>query len=603
MKAHCIIASVAALMFIQCAPGEKSGGRGRGSPAGRRAPSDIDTAQVIALKLAASGLRPDGTQMKPGDPDYISPEKAAKRLAAIFEAARGGAAEPLPETQPRPFTPPPPIDLAQSIPLKISVVDASGKPACFFLKLQASGMNLLAGGEYHRGTFSGRVPAGPVKVEIHGGLFRRPLIRETAAKPGGNIDMRVRFEQGLLPEITSHGYTPYRVLCRGMNRQERERAASVWQSPSIASEDDIAGGLAGALMPPWPGYGRSVAIGDEGAKDLFASWRRSDGALPGAVFLGDERVKWAAAVLPEETGRQFISPRRAYLLWEGLKESFPTAGIFEDALPAELPVLCQTGLVQAVCVPPSREGLETFVALNRLYPALLPAPPAPKAREAFPDVLVWGRNISARQALQLLRSGSYTVGRGMYMTAEINGKPPSVEVPFALHETHRFRIAVFTGKLGDAGIDELLIYRNGRVFHREPGQANETRMEAVFNVHEREPAYYWAAAVGRAKEKGGVSMAADDASFSNETDGGTTVLWAMSALFCIGNVPAPPDEERLIAVRVVDMGGKPLEGAQVSGGGDAAVTDERGAASVAWKSPTLITAHLQERKASLNPLA
>ncbi|MBN1807502.1 MAG: Ig-like domain-containing protein [Planctomycetes bacterium] len=560
--------------------------QGCGGP--RTRPAGPDTAELVRLKMAVIGKTLDGNTLAENDPAYISPQDARRKLAELLGAQSPPAGEredpsqrqPLPE----PYTPPPVIDLARSAPVRISVADASGRSCPFLLNVQAAGMNILPGpsghGEYHRGAHSFRVPVGPVRIEVRGGHFRRTFVSEAVVKPGGSLKLRARLESGLLTTITRQGFSPARLLFLGDASERSTDLGSierVWQTAILAAEPGAGGDtLTGAVAPSWPGYGRHLLLGGDGLADISRTWRSSAGSMPGGPFLSDSSVAWSAVILPGSGSRMF-SPKRAYLLWHGLKERFPTAGLFEELLPAELPVLYSAGLSRAVCVPPTPEGLGLFARLSSVYPELLPAPPAPLPGEAFPNVLVWGRPESPADALDILNKGAYSVCHGIFITALLGGQPPGPVEPPAAGTPLWFDINVLTAALSGAAIDEVLVYRNSEVIHRERGHPNQTSMRITVPVADPGPARYWVAAMGHAAESPRLPVpgAAPRAFRDN-------LLLGLTAPFSLGRPGSLLPQPLQVVVTVKDLAGNPVRDAEIVGGAQSVRTAADGRASVLW---------------------
>jgi len=566
-------------------------------------PKAAASADIVALKMAAASKKPDGTPLKEGDPEYISPQEATARLDKLLNRpaaqAKHEAAGP-----PSEYTRPPALVTGSSVPVHVTVTNAHDQPADFLLRLTASGMNMLPGnsplGQYCHGSYSGKVPAGLVRIEIKGGLFRRAIVRESVVKPGMTMQVKARLDEGILASGQKDGYVPWRLLYRppAENAElDLKQVESVWQTRIIAADGNPQGELLGAVMPPWPGYGHSIAIGGAKMAGVLDAWRQSQGSAPGGAFLADPAVLWNAAILPPEN-TQLISPKSAFFLWSGLRARLPNAGVFEDYLPAELPALYLTGLTNAVCVPPSKSGLDVFAALSKAYPGILPAPWMPKPEEAFPNVFIWGNPKSPVDALEALKKGSYTIGEGLYIYATLDGKPPSTTEIFTTGNPHVFNLSIFTAMLSDAGVDEVIIYKNGEAVHREKGHRNETRMQISFSVNEESPVRYWVAALGHAAEPAN-GMASEETT----QPAGRYKLFGMTSLFNIGTAPFAEPPEQDILVRAKDLHGRPVQGARIAGTGRDVQTDGDGKATVKWRKDRKITVEFREKSVEIDPLA
>jgi hypothetical protein len=572
-------------------------------------PKALNTTEIVALKMAAEGKKTDGTLFKESDPGYISPQEAKDRLAKTLgrtalksDTVSGKPVETA--TSINKYTPPPSLVTGNSVPITVMVTDVYDKPADFLLKIEASGMNMLPGnspfGQYCHGSYTGKVPAGSVKVEIRGGLFRRAIVREEIVKPGASLRVKAKLDKGIAGSGRNEGYAPWRLLYKRSpenNEKDLEQVESVWETKVLAVDGNPQGGLVAAVMPPWPGYGRSVVIGNTKMTAALDIWRQSQGSIPGGSFLADPAVLWNATVLPPENA-QLISPKSAFLLWSGLRERFPNAGVFEDCLPAELPALYLTGLTNVVCVQPSRSGLDLFAALSKVYAGVLPAPSPPRAEEAFPNILIWGNPKAPADALETLKNGRYTIGHGLYIYATLDGKPPGVTEAFATGKPHVFKLTIFTAMLSDAGIDEVIIYRNGEVVHREKGHSNETRMQISFTVNEEGPARYWVATLGQAAEPVNGVVAEE-----TTQPAGRYKLFGMTTLFNIGTAPSAEAMELDMVVHATDLHGQPVKGARIIGTGQDIHTDGDGKATVRWRKDRKITVEFQGKSVEAEPLA
>ena len=592
LASYCLLAALLAAFSAGCAANTV-----------QQQPKSLNTTEIVALKMALAGKKPDGTPLKEGDAGYISPQEAAARLEKTLSrtAAPGKPAE---AAAPPGYTPPPALVTGNSVPVSVTVTDVHDKPADFLLKIEASGMNMLPGnsplGQYCHGSYAGKVPAGPVKVGIRGGLFRRAIVREAIVKPGASLRVKAKLDEGIAGSGQKDGYVPWRLLYKRPDEsteKDLKQVESVWQTRVLAADRNSQGEFVGAVMPPWPGYGRSIVIGNTKMAEVMDAWRQSQGSAPGGAFLADPAVLWNATILPPENA-QLISPKSAFFLWSGLRERFPNAGVFEDCLPAELPALYLTGLTNAVCVPPSQNGLDVFAALSKAYPGILPAPPPPGAEEAFPNVLIWGSPKTPAEALEALKKGNYTIGQGLYIYATLDGKPPGETEIFATGNSHVFKLYILTAMLNDAGIDEVIIYRNGEVVHRERGHNNETRMQINFTVNEEGPVRYWVAALGHATEPVN-GMATEEAIRPARR----YELFGMTTLFNIGTAPSAEAMELDIVIHTKDLHGQAVEGARIIGTGQDIRTDGDGKATVKWRKDRKITVEFQGKSVEAEPLA
>lgn len=559
----------------------------------------LDTDEIVRLKMALEGKKPDGTALTPEDPEFVSPEEAQKRLDEMLsrinpKASRGPSGVRRAEGTTAPAGRPLPAILGAGEATLVGDVrssDGGGYPCRLIIEATGVPLDYWGGGlgVVKEGRFRLSVPAGAVKVRAACGVFRPVVERSVNLAPGRKMNLACTVSRDL-PALKRIGVKPCRLVFKttglgnesGRVWRERVRLLEEVEGAEVLAVDGPEAGvpegtMRAAAFPPWPGYGRYLVLDRTGGLGgAMLEWRGTKGKSPCGSFLAREEPSFVGCIPERES---FLTPGEVYGRWPLLEEVFGRTGLFDLSRPSELPFLALSGRVRHVFFD-AGDLPERFVEMLGLCRGFMPLL-HPEPWQAWPDVLV----PADAPALQSVVDGRYTIGNGLYVWGTLEGRLPGQSVPVGARTLQAF---VFTGALCDAGISRLDVFYNGRLVQRAKGTHNQVFMTVTVGLDLDQPGWVVLYAEGSAREDAQRRI-------------GQTVLKALSAPFIVG--------ERMgaiatrVHIKVADASGLPVEGARVfaGGGAEAGRTDAWGVAEVASSWGGMIRVEHGGRSADVSP--
>lgn len=528
---------------------------------GGKAASGFNADELVRLKMAVQGKRPDGSALKPGDADYISPDDAEKQLQRFLQKHLSLAPAGAAAAEPAAAAPPPaelPLILGtQKALLEGGLKAAGGWRPCRLL-VEASGVPLDLWGNCIGTVVAGRaslpIPSGVVRVRVSSGVFR-PVI-ERAARLGAGDRLRIeRSVPAAVPALTQLPVRPCRLafVAGGLDATsastwaERVRLLEAAEGAAVLAvagpaEAVPAGGRHAAFVPAWPGYGKYLVLSEVPVMEP------SEPALPFGRWLAQAQPALVGCALPgrrmEASHAALEAPEAVFKRWPALEEVFGNTGLFDHSQPSELALLALSGRVRHVLLE-AAELPDRYVRLLRLHRGLLPLL-MPAAFEAWPDLLV----PADTDALAAVKSGCYSIGSGLYVWAKLDGSLPGQQVPAG---SRLLEVYAFTGALRGAGIERVDVYYNGRLVSSAAGQADQVFMSVRTRLNLEEAGWLLVCALGSARED------------AHRREGNSRLV-AVCAPFHIGSLPVPLYTR--LALSAVRPDGAPAADVEVRAGID-----------------------------------